>query len=325
MSKSRIGFGAGLERLITVALMLVIAASTYRAFVAPKFASPRLRTFSQLQQVADRLQCESDPVKREDSIAGENKSVDGNCRLLDEILPTNARLFMLDMLGPEKFNKLPVYYYLTYYYYPREVAISLNQPPAMKLDRFTGRKPASLKELKQAGYDFAVKIELPGSLFVLPLDSLAPRPSKPTPKLIPKGDWLLACLLPLAVAITGRRMVRWLFRDLNGILTTGELLASGLAVGAFFLTQLALGLRLAGARWERTLTAGIMVWAAGEVVFWLRRQCALRPRFKPRQLWWLLLVPAGLILWCQFRLAGLLGLQEFERGGELGLESQDST
>ena len=29
-------------------------------------------------------------------------------------------------------------------------------------------------------------------------------------------------------------------------------------------------------------------------------------------MWWLLLVPAGLILWCQFRLAGLLGLQEFD-------------
>ena len=80
----------------------------------------------------------------------------------------------------------------------------------------------------------------------------------------------------------------------------------------YFLTQLTLGLRLAGVRWERVLTAVIMIWAMGESVLWFRRHCVSRPRFKPRHLWWLLLVPAGLILWCQFRLAGLLGLQEFD-------------
>ena len=97
------------------------------------------------------------------------------------------------------------------------------------------------------------------------------RPPETRPKPIPKGDGFIALLLPLAVAITGSRLVRWLFRDLQGILSTGELLASGLAVGAFFLTQLTLGLRLAGARWERALTAIIMVWAVGEVVLLVRR------------------------------------------------------
>src|SRR5208283_4492707 len=134
--------------------------------------------------------------------------------------------------------------------------------------------------------------------------------AKPQP--IPSHDWIIALLLPLAIAIVGSRIVRWLFRDLQGLLSTGELLASGLAVGALFLTQLTLALRLVGARWEGALIAVIIVWAVGEAVWVARRWRPRRPELNRRQLWWLLLVPAALVLWCQFRLAGLLGLQEID-------------
>jgi hypothetical protein len=116
----------------------------------------------------------------------------------------------------------------------------------------------------------------------------------------------------LAVAITGSRMVQWLFRELDNVLSIGERLASGLALGALFLTQLALGLRIAGVGWERPLIAVVSLWAAGEVVLSVLRLRAIRPGFKARYLWWLLLIPAALILWCQFRLAGLLGLQDYD-------------
>ena len=304
MLKTRNGLGVWLERLTTVAVMLVVAGSLYRAFWAP-YNGPRLKSFFQLQKVANVLRQESDPVRRENN-------VDGEIRWLDTMVPTNGRIFVLDMLGPENFDKMAAYYYVTYYFYPREVAISLGQPPAFQLGEATGRKPVSLEEINQAGYDFAVQVKSNGTLSVLPLGSSAPLPPETRSKPIPEGDWLLAFLLPLAAAITGSRMVRWLFRDLKGILTTGELLASGLAVGVFFLTQLTLGLRLAGVRWERILAGMIFVWAVGEWMLLVRRRRIPRPQFKVQYLWWLLLVPAGLILWCQFRLAGLLGIQEFD-------------
>jgi len=298
--------GVWLERLATVAVAAVAMASMCAVF----WPVLGLRTFSELQQGADVLRRESDSVRREAFSSGESGSMAEISRLFDTTMPPNARVFVLDTLGPENFGNIGYYYYLNYYLFPREVAVSLGQPPVFQINGVTGRSAASPAELRQAGYDFAVRIKS-GALKILAVGALPP-PPEARPKLIPKGDWFLALLLPLAVAITGSRMVRWLFRDLDGILTAGELLASGLAVGAFFLTQLTLALRLAGARWERALTGVVFVWAVCELTLWLRRWRGSRPQLKVQYLWWLLLVPAGLILWGQFRLAGLLGLQEFD-------------
>jgi hypothetical protein len=330
MRNTRTRFGVWLERLTTLAVVLVVAGSIYRAFLVPfpywnywaPFALPWVSPFSQLQQTASVLASELDPARREDQIKRVGANLDGKYRWIDARMPPNARVFVLDMLGAENFPKLGFYYYLTYYLYPREVAISLGQPPTFELDRVTGRKLASLEELKQAGYDFAAQAELARSasnqsvsisgVSILTLGSQHLQPEETRLQPIPEGDEIIALCLPLAVSITGSRLVRWLFRDLKGLLSTGELLASGLAVGAFFLTQLTLALRMGGARWEQALAAVLMVWAVGEVVLLVRRCHAQRPQFKARYLWWLWLVPAALILWCQFRLAGLLGLQEFD-------------
>jgi hypothetical protein len=237
--------------------------------------------------------------------------MEANLRDLDAKIPASARVFILDMLGRENFARIGYYRYSTYYLFPRDVTISLGEPPALQLDCVTGRKPASTEELSQAGCDFAVKID-PNRIAVLPLGSSSLQPPETRPKPIPSGDWFIALLLPLAVAVAGSRMLRWLFKDLQGVLSTGEWLASGLAVGAFFLTQLTLGLRLAGARWERALIAIVMVCAVGEGMLLIHRCRFQRPQVKARYLWWLLLFPAGLILWCQFRLAGLLGIVELD-------------
>ena len=96
------------------------------------------------------------------------------------------------------------------------------------------------------------------------------KPAETKLKPIPEGDGIIALLLPLAAAIVGSRLVRWLFRDLKEVLSTGELLASGLAVGAFFLTQLTLGLRLAGVRGERALAVVLMIAIGGGCCWFLR-------------------------------------------------------
>jgi hypothetical protein len=289
----------------------MVAASMNRAFIAP-FARSLLSTFSELQHAADVLRRESDPVSREDLIRrDEGGNMDGAYRSIEARMPANARVFVLDMLESEYSDKIGCYYYLTYFFFPREVTISLDQPPAFKLNAVTGRKPASLDGLRQAGYDFAVQIK-PRKVSTIALGSLHLQPPETRPKPIPGDDWFVALLLPLAVALTGSRLVRWLFRDLQNVLSTGERLASGLAVGAFFLTQMTLTLRLVGARLEQVIIAVLTVWAAGEGVLLGRRWCMLRLQLKVHYLWWLLLVPAALLLWCQFRLAGLLGLQEFD-------------
>ena len=306
LRETRFGFGVWLERLTTVAIVLMAAASMSRGFWLPYNGSLQLGSFFQLHEVVDMLQRESDPIKR-DAV-----SRSGAYRSINALIPPDARVFVLDILGPENFSKIGIFCYLNYYLFPRDVAISLDQPPVFQLGGVAGHEPASPEELKQAGYDFALPIKSDMTGYAIRLGSLVLRSPETNPQAIPQGDGIIALLLPLAVTITGSRIVRWLFRDLKGILTIGEWLACGLAVGAYFLTQLTLGLRLAGACWERVLTTIIAIWAVGEVALLVWNWRALRPQFKIRHLWWLLLVPAGLLLWCQFRLAGLLGLQEFD-------------
>ena len=135
------------------------------------------------------------------------------------------------------------------------------------------------------------------------------------PALISRTDTYIAFLLPLAVALAGSRLVRWFFKDLVGVLTTGEWLASGLAVGMFLLTQLTFGLRIIGARLEQFLGYTIMIWALVELALLIRNWKSFRlrsQRFNMNYFWCLLLVPLGLMFWCLFRLAGLEGLQEFD-------------
>jgi hypothetical protein len=294
-------------------LALVFLGSVSRAFFSPLVGNLRLQTFSKLCQIATLLGRQPDPVQRENLAQGVGDGSRASYHEINARLPADARLFLVNMLGRENFSQIGYYRYLAYYLFPREVAISLGEPPVHNLDRVVGRNPSSGAAVRQAGYDFVAGFEpSQGGLFVTPLGGRFQSVPEAKPEPIPSHDWIIALLLPLATAIAGSRIVRWLFKDLQGVLSPGEWLACGLAVGALFLTQLTLGLRLVGARWEQLLTVAMMAWAVCEAVLLVRGGRARRPQFKARHWWWLLLVPAALILWCQFRLAGLLGLQEID-------------
>ena len=104
-------------------------------------------------------------------------------------MPPNARVFLLDILPADNSPRLLLFYsYLTYYLYPREVAISLGQPPVFKLLEVSCRKAASLEELKQAGYDFAVRIKPDWSIGLIQLGSSSLLSEETRPKPIPCGD-----------------------------------------------------------------------------------------------------------------------------------------
>ena len=52
----------------------------------------------------------------------------GECRFLDLVLPKDARVFMPDMTGPTNHGKMGYYYFATYYLFPREIGVSVDQP-----------------------------------------------------------------------------------------------------------------------------------------------------------------------------------------------------
>jgi hypothetical protein len=302
------GFSRWLEWLAALAVVLVAAAAVYESF----FADPQQSgqgMYSQFQQRATALGNVTDPIQR-DSMS---IPLSAFGRSMDAQMPTNARVFLAGMLGPENAGGLGYYYFLTYYLFPREVAISLGQPQTYNLAGVAqGRNPTNLDELKQAGYDLVMQLTPDGHVQSRELKPFTPPTTKPPP--IAGSDAVIAFFLPLAVALAGTRVVRLLFKDLENVLSFGELLACGLALGAFFLTQIILALRMAGVRAEQVLGIAVMLWAAVELFFLFRQRRAnfFEFKFHVRLFWWLLLVPAGLMLWALFRLAGTEGLSEFD-------------
>jgi hypothetical protein len=302
----KISFFIWLECGAAAAAALMAFAAIYQTFLAAPGPSGE-GMFSQYQQRATKLASENDPVKRDSlciPLSAFGRSVDAQ-------IPTNARVYLAGMLGPEGSGNLGYFYFLSYYLFPREVAISVGQSPVFNLAGIAqGRNPTNFDELAQAGYDLVLQPTPEGRWESRALKPLPATQAKPEP--IAGSDTVIAFLLPLAVALAGSRLVRLLFKELESTLSFGELLACGLAIGIFFLTQSILALRMAGFRPEHILSWLVMAWAVAEVVLLFRRRGAQFSQFNVHYLWWLLMIPAALMLWCLFRLAGTEGLLEFD-------------
>ena len=284
-------------------------AAIYVAYFVPSKELAGLTTFSMSQVRVHQLEAQSDPINR-DALC---LPAAGGWRLLDATIPTNSRVFILGALGPQgNTGRLNGYAFLSYYLFPREVAISLGAPAQYTLQGMTGRNPQSAEELERAGYDVVYEVTPQMALQLRRLPVLPARSRATLLRPLTGRDAFIALLLPLAAALAGRRLARLLFRDLTGVLSEGEWLACGLALGAFFLTQGILALRLAGLRLERALAVVILGWGAMELVLLILRLRKQPLRFQAPQLWWLLLAPALLMLWPLFRLAGLEGLMDFD-------------
>jgi hypothetical protein len=295
-----------LEWFVALAVVLVALWAFKKAFL-DDYQQTGQGMFSQFQQRATVLGNETDPIKRDSMCMG----LSAYGRILDAQIPTNARVFMAGMLGQKNAGGLGYFYFFTDYLFPREVAVSLWQPPTFDMAGVVqGRNPTNLDELSQAGFDLVLQLTPDGHVESKVLKPLATPPGPPPP--ISGRDAVIAFFLPLAVALAGTRLVRLLFKELETVLSLGELLACGLALGAFFLTQGILGLRLAGLRLEQVLGAAVMIWAAVEIILLFRHRRGQLPQFHVRQLWWLMLVPAGLMLLALFRLAGTEGLLEYD-------------
>ena len=248
----------------TFAAALVVSLSliaTYAAF--PEFRPAA--THPSLWRLGSDLARTPDPIQR-DALA---EPFSPACRKLDAQLPPDARVFLSGMLGPDIRERMAIYYFLNYYLFPRDLDISLGEPAQLLATGSAPRTP-SRAELAAAGYD--LEIEPVG--WELKLHWLNPQSMTQPAKGLqsyPSSDPWLAFLLPPAVALAGTRLLRWLFPDLSARLSAGETFACGLALGAFFVAQSALALRMAGLRLERPLIILLFCWAALELTLYLRR------------------------------------------------------
>lgn len=301
----RIGFLAWVERIAMAGVVLVTVAAIFSTFFSNS-GNDQGPVISQLADRANALARESNPIRRDAMCI----PLSAFCRSIAAQIPTNSNVFLLGMLGPENSGSLGYYYFLNNYLYPRKVGISIGQPPKFTGHGVEGRNPTNTEELVRAGYDVVLQQAPDGrwqSRVLKPFSSRGPG-SPP----LPKKDVYVSFLLPLAVTLAGTRMVQWLFSGLIPDLTIGELLACGLAVGVFLLTQFILLLRMMGMRLEGFVGLAIVIWALLEIGLLIRRRNSLRPKLNAYYWWALLLIPAAVVFWYLFHLAGSEGMLEFD-------------
>jgi len=189
----------------------------------------------------------SDIVKRDELIT----LASGWCRYVDLILPNDARVFMTDMTGPTNLNKAYYYFYATYYLFPREVGVSVDQPAHLTERGFPGRTAESDQEILTNGYDAIIDFPPDGN-GTLTVRFLRPPREFPikepvTPVWFSSNfDTVVAFLLPLLTALAGMWLFRFLFPVPSGQMPLFEQLACGLGLGMMAVAAITLGVKLCG-------------------------------------------------------------------------------
>ena len=262
-----------------------------------------------------QLAAVSDIVKRDQMIV----QAAGLCRYVDLVLPPGARVFMPDMTGPTNWEKRLYFYYVTYYLFPREIGVSVDQPTRMTQDRFLGRTAGSEQEMRAHGYDAIVDFPADQTLTLKLLRPLSELPVQQpvTPAWFGSDfDALAAFLLPLLTAVAGRWLFRILFPSLGGSMPLLEQLACGLGLGMMTLAALTLGIKLCGGHGHRLLFLVTAVSASAEILchgklYWagmtdVGRRLACRPVLIA------VLLAGTLVFLILFRLAGLQGVTDYD-------------
>jgi hypothetical protein len=92
----------------------------------------------------------------------QSTTASGHDRNLDLVLPKDARVFMTDMTGPNKFAMHGQYFWMTYYLFPREVGTSLDHITHYTKDGFLGKTSESDQEILAHGFDVRMDITSDG-------------------------------------------------------------------------------------------------------------------------------------------------------------------
>jgi hypothetical protein len=229
------------------------------------------------------------------------------------VLPKDARVFMPDMTGPTNYGKIGYYYFATYYLFPREIGVSVDQPARQTKDGFPGKPAESDQEILANGFDVilnAAPLECK-MLRELPIQ----KPANPD-WFNSNSDTAMAFLLPLLTALTGMWLFRLLFPTLSERMPLLEQLACGLSLGMMAVAALTLGVKLCGFHGRGLILAVTAVSGIAEI--WRDRKTFLKGMANGcRKLVHspvaIAILTAGLLVFLiLFRLAGVQGLVEFD-------------
>ena len=240
----------------------------------------------------------------------------GSDRRLDLLLPENARLFMTGMTGTSNGAKAGHYYYLTYYLFPREVAVSLDQPRFTQ-NGFQGRSTESDAEMLANGFDMRVDLTPDAVIHTKKLHDLSMRTQANPSWFGSHFDAVTALMLPLLTALSGIWLLRLLFYPMFcGQMPIAEQMACGLGLGMMAVAALTLGVKLCGFHgrgWVLALTA-----AGALAELWHDRKAfgngvsgGFRKMFSDPGA--VVILAVGMVVFLiLFRLAALQGIVEFD-------------
>ena len=239
----------------------------------------------------------------------------GSDRRLDLALPPEARVFMTGMTGTTNAERFGYYYHLTYYLFPRDVAVTLDKP-LFTLDGIQGRSTESDVEMQTSGFDVRVDLSPANAMIQIKTSLKLPRGEATNPNWFDsRMDAAIAFLLPLLTALSGVWLLRLFFGPgLNGRMPMAEQLACGLGLGMMAVAALTLGVKLCGFHgrgWVLVLTsAGALaeLWCDRES-FWKGIAGGFRKMVTEPVI--LVLFAIGLVVFLiLFRLATLQGIAE---------------
>ncbi len=243
------------------------------------------------------------------------RSAAGSDRHLDLVLPEDARLFVTGLIGNTNSTKAGYYYYLTYYLFPREVAVTLDHPH-FALDGIQGRSTESDAEMLANGFDVRVDPMTNDIISVETLHDLPLRTAANPGWFGSPVDAITAFLLPLMTSLSGMWLLRLMFGPLIARQPLAEQLACGFGLGMMAVAALTLGVKLCGFHgrgWVLTLT---VAGALGEL--WRDRKVfgnGIADGFRKiisRPVVVVIVVIVAVVFLILFRLAALQGIVEFD-------------
>jgi len=239
----------------------------------------------------------------------------GSDRRFGRILPADARVFLTDMTGNTNGAKAGYYYFLTYYLFPREVAVTLDQP-RFTSDGIQGRSTESDVDMQENGFNVRVDLAPDSTLRIRTLLVLATgEPANPE-WFDSRRDIFIALMLPVLTALSGVWLLRLLFGPLSGRMPMAEQLACGLGLGMMAVAALTLGIKLCGFHgrgWVLVLTGAVALveLRRDRKVFGSGIAGGFRNLiFDPLAA--VIFLTGAAVLLIFFRLAGLAGIVEFD-------------
>lgn len=234
-------------------------------------------------------------------------------RQLDLRMPNDARVFITDMTGPTNYDKIGYYFSITYYLFPREIGVCVDQPTCLTSDGFLGTTAKSDQEILANGFD--AKIDISGATVAASALRELPIKNYRNPEWFDsETDTVMAFLLPLLTALAGMWLLRYLVPSLSGQMPFLQQLAYGLGLGMMFVAALTLGIKLCGFHGRGVIFMVAAVGAIAEV--WRDRRVLLT---KITDSYWktirhpipaTFLVTGFFVFLILFRMAGLEGLMD---------------